>query len=144
MDKTNVMVKFIIYGDSFEPSFITEQLTLMPNETYMKGDPTGRSGINKRKETTWSISTGYEESYDINEQLKKILLLLNGKADKLVELKHSVSVEILFMIVVKIKNEEFPAMRLGKDIIHFMSTIGAEVDFDVYVFNDEHIKAASL
>lgn len=134
MDKTTVMVRFSIHGDNFHPSFITEKLELMPTETHLKGELT-KKGKNTWKETSWSINTGYEESDDINHQLEKIMLLLDGKTDKLIELKSSLCVEVLFMIVIKIENNEIPAMYFKKQFIHFLSTIDAEVGFDVYVFS---------
>lgn len=128
------MVRFSIYGDDFHPSFATEKLELEPTETHLKGEPT-KNGKNIWKETSWSIRTGYEDSNDINEQLEKIMLLLNGKKDKLVELKNNLCVEMLFMIVVKIENNETPAMYFKKSFIHFLSSIDAEVGFDVYVYS---------
>jgi len=134
MDKTTVMIEFSIYGEEFKPNYITEQLGIMPSETYLKGEII-RNGRAERKETAWTISTGYEVSIDINEQLEKIMLLLEGKIDKLVELKDSLCLNMLFMIVVKIENNEVPAMYFKKRFIDFASRIGAEVGFDTYIYS---------
>lgn len=132
MIKTNVMIEFSIYGDCFNPSDITEKIGLIPTKEYLKGDST-KSRRNTYKETSWSIHTDYEESYDINDQLEKIMLLLNGKLDKLIEIKKEYNVKMLFMIVVIIENNETPAMYFRKPFIHFLSDIDAEVGFDLYV-----------
>lgn len=115
MDKTSVMVRFSIYGDNFHPSVITEGLELSPTDTHIKGELT-KSGKNTWKDTSWSFSTEYEDSYDINEQLEKITYLLESKTDKLLELKDNLCVNMLFIIVVKIENNEIPAMVFQKTI----------------------------
>ena len=135
MGKTSVMVEFSICGENFEPDYITKQLNIIPCETYLKGDLV-KNGKIVRKETSWSISTDYEDSYDINEQLEKISDLLNRKTETLLKLKQELSVDILFMITVKIKNNETPAMYLKKPFIHFLSILDAEIGFDVYVYNE--------
>ncbi len=134
VDKTTVMVEFSIYGEKFEPKYITEQLGIVPSETYIKGELI-KNGRAARKETAWTISTGYEFSIDINEQLEKIVSLLEGKVDELVKLKSNLCLNMLFMIVVKIESNEIPAMYLKERFIHFASRIDAEVGFDTYIYS---------
>jgi hypothetical protein len=126
------MVEFSIYGESFEPEHITRELGIMPSETYWKGDIINH-GKNTRKETAWIISTGYEISNDINDQIEKILALLDDKIEILIKLKTKFSLNILFMIVIMIENKETPAMYFKKHFIQFVSKIGAEIGFDTYV-----------
>ena len=134
MDKTTVMVEFNLYGDNFDPDIITKALDLNPSETYLKGDKI-KEGKNIRKDTAWSINTGYEESYDINDQLHKICILLKGKEEELVLLKKKYFLEILFMIVIKIENDEKPGIYLEKSFISLLNTIDAEVVFDIYFYS---------
>ena len=67
---TSVRVAFFIYGEDFDPNYITELLNILPNNTTIKGIiPPGKS--RSVVETTWCIETGYEELDDINIHLKK-------------------------------------------------------------------------
>ncbi len=132
MDKTVVMVEFSIYGDNFDPNHISKLLDITPSKTYIKGDLIRNGGLT-RKETAWCMDTGYEASIDINEQLEKVMLLLEDKVDKLVEIKNNLCLNMLFLIVVKIQNHETPAMYFRKSFIHFASKIDAEIGFDVYL-----------
>lgn len=134
MEKSNVKARFSIYGENFEPGDITKQLGIIPTETYKKGELSTKYKI-PRKETAWSISTGYEASMDINDQLNKILLLIEDKADKLVEIKDRLRINMLFMFVVNIVNNEKPAMYFEKRFIHFASKIDAEIGFDTYIYS---------
>jgi hypothetical protein len=126
------MVEFSIYGECFEPEHITEIIGITPSETYLKGDVI-KHGKDTRKETTWSINTGYELSNDINNQIDKILALIEDKVDILVELRNRLPINILFMIVIKVENKEVPAIYFKKKLIQFMSKIEAEIGFDTYV-----------
>lgn len=134
MKKTNVMARFSIYGDEFDPNFITKQLGIDPCETYLKGELI-KNGRIARKETSWSINTGYQDSFDINDQLGIITAQIRGKAEALVKIKQELTVKMLFMIVVNIERNEAPAMYFERDFLSFVNEIGAEIGFDVYVYN---------
>ena len=141
MDITEVMAYFSIVGDHFPLEKITKELAIQPTETYVKGEiineitvPTS-SEVRRRIETDWTLSTGYQKSYDINDQLKPLLISLEGKQQDLILLKEKYGLTYLFMIVIKIENNEKPAMYLEKDIIDFASNIEAEIQFDLYIYS---------
>ncbi|HDR7256127.1 TPA: DUF4279 domain-containing protein, partial [Bacillus pacificus] len=127
------MAYFSITGDIFPVEAITDALNIEPTRTYKKGDIVARRdnpnlvSIKKlyRKETDWNLSTGYQESYDINNQLHVILKSLEEKTEPLKQLKKKYDLEFLFMVVIQIENNESPAMYLQKDILDFASSIQA-------------------
>lgn len=140
MAKTKVMANFSAFGDEFPVENVTDVLGIEPTKTYNKGDiivtPNLVSTyIRRRKETDWTVSTGYQESYDINDQLSQILKSLEEKTKELKQLKKKYRLEFLFMIVIQIENDEKPAMYLKKNIIDFSSAVQAEIQFDLYVFS---------
>ena len=145
MDKTKVMAYFSVSSDEFPLGVVTNIIGSEPTETYKKGDIIERTtnpnlvstkpNIKRRKETNWTLSTGYQESYDINNQLNTILKSLEGKTKKLEQLKEKYCLEYLFMIVIQVENGEKPAMYLQKNIIDFASIIQAEIHFDLYIFS---------
>ena len=88
------MAYFSITGDIFPVEAITDALNIEPTRTYKKvilsQDVIIKSCIHKklyRKETDWNLSTGYQESYDINNQLHVILKSLEEKTEPLKQLK---------------------------------------------------------
>ncbi len=121
---------------------ITEALSIEPTRTYKKGDVVARRDNPNlvstktlyRKETNWTLSTGYQESYDINNQLYVILKSLEEKTEPLKQLKKKYDLEFLFMVVIQIENNESPAMYLQKNIIDFASSIQAEIHFDLNIY----------
>ncbi|WP_395760627.1 DUF4279 domain-containing protein [Bacillus sp. 3G2] len=135
------MAYFSATGDIFPLEAITEALNIEPTRTYKKGDVVARRDNPNlvstktlyRKETDWTLSTGYQESYDINNQLHVILKSLKEKTEQLIQLKKKYDLEFLFMVVIQVENNESPAMYLQKEIINFASSIQAEIHFDLYI-----------
>ncbi|HDR4723376.1 DUF4279 domain-containing protein [Bacillus cereus group sp. Sample62] len=131
------MAYFSVTGDAFP----VEAISIEPTRTYKKGDVVARhdnpnlvsTKVIYRKETDWTLSTGYQESYDINNQLHVILKSLEGKTEQLKQLKEKYDLQFLFMVVIQVENNESPAMYLQKEIINFASFIQAEIHFDLYI-----------
>lgn len=122
------MAYFSAFGDEFPVENVTDVLGIEPTKTYNKGDIIVNPNlvstyIRRRKETDWTVSTGYQESYDINDQLSQILKSLEEKTKELKQLKKKYRLEFLFMIVIQIENDEKPAMYLKKNIIDFSSAV---------------------
>ena len=134
MEKTTVMAEFSIIGDDFVPQNITNQLKITPEKYWIKGDVIKGKNI-KRRETCWTISTGYEESFDISQQLYKVVNLLTKKKNMLNQLKDQYKLEYLFSVVVKIENNEKPAMYFERDFIEFVNELEAEIDIDLYIYS---------
>lgn len=134
MDKTNVMIEFNITGNAFNPEIITQKLLIQPDEFWMKGDKIESKNIT-RGDTCWTIDTGYKESLDINEQLKKLIDILNPKSSELKELKCIYGLEYRFCIVINIENNEKPVMCINSETIRLADKIGAEIDFDLYIYS---------
>lgn len=87
MTKTQVMVYFCLYGDEFPVDYVTETLEIEPTKTYNKGDIIVKPYNSKvtstkthyRLETAWNLSTGYQESFDVAEQMDHIIIPLKSK-----------------------------------------------------------------
>jgi hypothetical protein len=128
------MVEFIIIGDELKPYEATEKLKIAPTKYWVKGN--NINGKNrKRVDTCWIIDTGYEESNDINDQLAKIIRLLNNKQKILKEFRKENNLEYHFSIVINIENNETPAIYFNKDFIELSYEIGAEFSIDLYVYS---------
>ena len=89
------MAYFSAFSDEFPLEIVTNIIGIEPTKTYKKGDIIERTNnpnlvstkIRRWKETDWTLSTGYQESYDINNQLNTILKSLEGKTKELKQLK---------------------------------------------------------
>lgn len=134
MEKSKVKVEFCISGDDFDPQEITEKLSIIPNIVYKQGDPIKNRPL-KRRCSCWQIETDYEESLDAEEQLEKIISKLYPKKEQLQKLHNTYIVNMMFMFVLIIENSQIPSSNFSKEFIEFVASIGAEIQFDNYVYS---------
>ncbi|MDW0118506.1 DUF4279 domain-containing protein [Sporosarcina thermotolerans] len=140
MDKTQVMVYFSIYGEDFPIDLVTETLGIEPTKTYKKGDAIKRpfnqnvtsTGIHYRKETAWELSTGYQESIDVKNQMDPVLGQLIGKRELINQLKAEFKLECHFSIVIVMENGYTPGLHIDNEQVEFANSIKAEFDIDLY------------
>ncbi|MCW2481075.1 DUF4279 domain-containing protein [Candidatus Symbiopectobacterium sp. NZEC135] len=134
MDKTTVKAEFSICGDVFEPHEITSLLQIEPMEVQLKGII---SGTRKRPsaETSWSIYTEKEESYDVDVQTRKLLSLLRCKIDSLQKIKDKYDVTFIFSLLIEVESGEKPAIYWSAETNRFLGCIGAESSIDLYIYS---------
>lgn len=140
LDKTQVMVYFSLYGAEFPIDYATKTLEIKPTKTYKKGEvivrPYNPNVISAktlyRKETAWELSTGYQESFDVKEQMDQILGPLKNKADIINQLKTKYKLECKIFIVIIMENGDSPGLYLDNEQIEFANSVKAEIDIDLY------------
>ncbi|WP_139311355.1 DUF4279 domain-containing protein [Bacillus sp. MRMR6] len=146
MVKTQVMVYFSLYGNEFPIEDVTEAMGIEPTNSYKKGDvivrPLNPNVISTksqyRKETSWELSTGYQESFDVKIQMDQILERLKNKADIINGLKNKYQLECDFSIVIIMENGDTPGLHIDNEQIAFANSIKADFDIDLYAnpYND--------
>ena len=94
MKKTKIKVEFNIIGEEFDQEYMNELLSVSPNSFKKKGEKVANTTM-YRDNTTWTINTEIEESFDINNQLKTIVNELNGKKKELKEIKKTHKVDYM-------------------------------------------------
>lgn len=131
MENTTIMVELSAIGDHFIPDQITERLAIKPTEQYRKGDFSKRNV--ERKESCWSISTGYVETLYVSDVLAQLINKVSGKESVLIDLKNEFDLIYKIFIIIKIEQNQKPAIYLESSFIEFANAINAEVDFDLYL-----------
>ena len=104
-------------------------------EAFNKGKIKRQSSNKKHWQSSWQISTGYEESYNIDNQLKKIYEVLKDKVNILKEIKDEYSLTFIVGVVPQIENNETPGMSFEQYILDFVHNVGAIIDIDLYIFS---------
>lgn len=132
MDKTKVKVDFRISGADFEADSITKALCLRPTGVKKNGERIGNT--NKRYDhTTWIYSTGEVETLYAENVFEEILKLLLPKQKELIELKEKMNVDYRVDVIIIIEDNQPPSMSFEKEYIDFLSTIGGNIDVDIYI-----------
>ena len=91
--------------------------------------------VKPRWNSRWIISTGYEESLNIDDQIRIIYEMLKDKVGILNELREKYSLTFHLRVVPKIEDNEKPSMFFGPYIIDFVHDIKATIDIDLYIFS---------
>ncbi|WRP07408.1 DUF4279 domain-containing protein [Rossellomorea aquimaris] len=132
--KTEINVEYCLYGDDLNPDDITKHLELVPSLSYKKGDLIKKNRIMTRLEGCWEIETGYSPSIDINDALSKLEDILNGKTDKIMEIKRANKLESKLTLVIKIYDNEVPGMYFSPSTLSFIvNDLEAEMDICTYI-----------
>ncbi len=135
MEKTQVMVYFSLFADEFSLDAVTKQLDIVPTESYKKGDIIKKISPTEnhvRGYTRWKLSTGYQESLDVGDQLNLIINQIGGKASIINDLKRRFGLECRFTIVIIMNNGYTPGLYLDESLIAFVNSINADFDIDLY------------
>lgn len=121
------MVEFYICAPEIEIEKINSFLNIAEYKLRSKDSFT----IKEFAKDYWSIDTGYEQSEDINIQIKKIYSKIKAKSDEINKLKNILCAEVGFVITVKQKEDgTLPAIYFEREFISFAATIGADVNMD--------------
>ena len=78
-----MMVYFSMFADEFPLNAVTKQLGIEPTESYKKGDIIKKISPTEnhvRSYTCWKLSTGYQESLDVGEQVDMIIDQIGDKS----------------------------------------------------------------
>ncbi|WP_078125169.1 DUF4279 domain-containing protein [Leptospira alexanderi] len=130
---TEIKAYFSLIGDEFSPNEISEILSIMPTETFKKGDTVPGKATWQRKETSWSLGTNYDESLDINIQLDKVISQLQTKIDQINYVMEKFNLISKTRVVIRVKDNQSPAIYLDHDKIDFFHKIRSTIEFDLYV-----------
>lgn len=135
MEKTQVMVYFSMFADEFPLDAVTKQLDIEPTASYKKGDIIKKISPTEnhvRSYTCWKLSTGYQETLDVSEQMNTIIDQIGDKSSIINDLKRKFGLECRFTIVIIMNNGYTPGLYLDQSIIAFANSISADFDMDLY------------
>lgn len=133
--QSKINIEFSIKGENINPVEITKIIGLSPNRFYSRGDQIKNKPM-FRDHSLWEIETGFQLSFDINNQLKPMIDMLNDKKDIIKNLTIQYDVVISFIVVINFINQDKPAIYLSKEVISFLNEIGADIQFDYYFYNE--------
>lgn len=127
-NKTNIKVEFYICAKKLDFVQITKFLRITPTSIRKAED----FPIKDFAKDYWNFDIEYEESQDINEQLLKLFDVFKCKVDILNEICQKFNANCGVCVVINVKSDIFPAMRIENYFIEFLSSINATIDFDQY------------
>ncbi|WP_028532473.1 DUF4279 domain-containing protein [Paenibacillus sp. UNC217MF] len=134
-EKTRVKVYYSLFGDDFDVDEVTRRIGINPRSVSLKGERINENRT--RKETSWTISTDYEESLDVSGQLNQIIIQLRDKCEIINTIQKTFQATNKLFIVIIIEEGMTPALYLDSEQIKFANDINAEFDIDIYANNSD-------
>lgn len=131
MEKTTVSAHLTLVGNDFDLDYVTNILEISPTYTRDKNEIL-RNG-EKFGHTEWGTYTEYEQSFDIEIQLDKVLIPYRNKVDLMNKIRIECNAEWNVVIVIYIRNGHKPALGFSKHNLKFLASIDADVGFDLYI-----------
>ena len=141
---TQIQLNFVVFGDVFNPKDFTEHIGISPSNTWVKGDEITtyakfRKGneFPRRKESAWEFTVGFIETLDLDDLTLQFEKTFGNKKSVIRNFIQKNDLDSTVGIVVEIAEGNVPSLNVSKNIISVLGEIGSELDFDIYVFEDE-------
>ena len=132
---TSILSSVTLTGASFDPEQVTDALGIEPTKTWRIGEPI-QNTLLKRKHNGWSVATPRQESLDLGKQLRDLLRELEPKFSSIAALRERFGFDVEVSCAIYI-NGETPSMHLDRETLSMVERLGAEIDFDLYVYIEE-------
>ena len=128
-------IKFYIrlVGENLDPKEITDELKIQPSVYWKKGEKRKYGG--EYPFGSWCFGTEYEESYDLDDQIRKVYNVLKTKKFLLKKLIIKFKIEAIFQSVINMYGNQTAAIYLKKYIVDFASFVGIGFDFDTFIIS---------
>jgi hypothetical protein len=137
MDKGSTYVYFALKGNNFDPQVLTNEIGIIPTDTWKAGDK-GKYKLTL-KYSCWELSTDVGREYImVSNLVEEIVNKLFDKIEIINELKNRYNLYSVLEIVMYVDtNEEQTTPSLGHDLktIEFLYRTQTETDVDIYRFN---------
>lgn len=134
-----IRAKFGLESKDFSIDYVSHELGIQPDwsRTFdgwpdvITNNPNLPEDLKPR--TIWSMQTTKDECWAVEIQLVKLINRLDGKVDIIQKLSRELNLQAYFVVVVDMLVGDHPEMVLSKEIVAFMSSVNAEISFDMYI-----------
>ena len=125
-----IKVRINITDFACDPSVITELFEILPDRSWIAGEPVVQQATNIHKQNGWSIYSPLSSTGNsIDDHLNKLKEILLPKVERFAKLPQGAEVELLCVIYAY---KRFPDIYVCAENISFLYEINASIDIDVY------------
>lgn len=144
MYTTQIKLTFTVFGDVFDPLDFTDAIGITCSDMWLKGDviktvdslERGHS-TRRRRESAWIYSSDYYTTLNFYDLLVPFEKTFRGKAKLIKDFVSSNDLDTIVNVIVEIANGQAPSLALSKSFINFLNELGSEIDFDIYVLDED-------
>lgn len=135
MEQTSFYTYIKLVGnDDFPLEEVTARLQIDPTDAWRIGDKASTKNPLGRLYTCWQYKVGPMQSFNVDDVLKPLYEQFHSKGDVINALKEQYDLAVGIVVVIEIENGEKPALTISPAMSQFASSIGAEIDIDLYAY----------
>ena|SRR5579883_1823616 len=139
---SEVAASFRITGRDLDPDAVSQVTGVSPSTTWRMGEPVGTASRVVRRENGWVINSGLSSSEDVNAHVHSLLQVLRRSWNEFVEFGKAYDAE--FSCVISSFAGDRPPIYFDKETVHQAAELNAELDVDLYVFNENGSEAVVM
>lgn len=133
MIKNNLNLRFSIWDfEDVQGSDITNALNVLPVKSYIKGERINLNSPRIAKRNGWVYGSSYGDEESFEEQMRRILDVLEPKIFVLKEYAKKYTCEFSCALFLNNREESVPWIFLDKRYNAFIREVDAEFDFNIY------------
>ena len=136
MEQTSFYTYIKLAGsDDFPLDEVTKRLQIEPTGAWRVGEKVRPNSPLERLYTCWKYKIGPVQSLDVDDVLVPLYEQFHSKADVINALKEQYDLSVRIVVVIEIENGEKPALTIAPTFSQFASSVGAEIDIDLYAYS---------
>ena len=125
-----IYVELAIYGHDLYPDEVTRAIGIEPTVSWCRGDKRTRRCDMLHKEGAWKISS--EKNSSSLESHIIFLKAIIAHRDQVIRKYAKVNCFSITIEAVVTLNDSSPDLSLNNEVLGWMYSLGADLDFDVY------------
>ena len=130
---SKIKVDFYLTGSEVNLDSITQALGIIPTKIRKKNEYPFKSQEAGMALDLWQLSTGKEECKAVSLQVDMLQKVLSQKVQIINKLCEEYMLEASVTVVIEMEAGDGPEIVLTKENINFLSSLNAEIGFDLYI-----------
>ena len=133
---TKIKLEFTVFGDLLDPLNFSKKIKLNPSNYWYKEDLIKKNNPNlRRKETAWEYVIDWIETLDIEDCTNAFIKTFSAKVILIQEYIRAHHLEAKIDFVIKVYNDNSPAIYFNRPFLNLINILEAEIDIDLYYIN---------
>ena len=124
-----------LHGESFDPTAITDRVGVEPTVSHRVGDPASLGRIRKRD--AWGVRVGPREALELEPLVRELMEQLTPCTTRIRETCVEFGLNPCISCPIQPMSSLTPSIHLMPDILAWIVSLGAQLDIDVMIWDDD-------
>ncbi|MDR1285831.1 MAG: DUF4279 domain-containing protein [Campylobacteraceae bacterium] len=130
-----IMLELVVYSDYFDIDSFSDFIHTKPTDYCFKGDISPTYKV-VRKSTRWEYSSGYIETYYLEELSNQFVEQFSSLAKKISEYTSKNKLHTYICVVGEFDHDNKPIFHFNKEFLKLSAKLNTEIGMDLYCYID--------